>query len=176
METFSKAIRIHKVGIHKKHLHFWRRSEVLEWLRKAKGPYRRLLRENAYNLVHAFFGFPTGWLCYRTAGRIPYMISLRGSDVPGDNARLQLEYKILGPLVFRPIWKHAAALVACSEGLKARALRFLPSARIEVIPNGVDLERFQPMQRDDEKGRTKDGAVALVDGGSAFGHQTSCLF
>ena len=88
--------------------------------------------------------FPTGWLCYRTARRLPYIISLRGSDVPGANARLQLEYKILGPLVFKPIWKKASALVACSEGLKARALKFLPSAEIEVIPNGVDLEQFHP--------------------------------
>lgn len=146
VETFAENIRIHKVGIHKKHLHFWRKTEVLEWLRRAKAPYRRLLRENGYDLVHAFFGFPTGWLCYRTARRVPYVISLRGSDVPGGNARLQLEYRLLGPLVFKPIWKRAAALVACSEGLKTRALRFLPSARIEVIPNGVDLERFHPAE------------------------------
>jgi len=145
-ETFSQNIRIHRVGVHKKHLHFWRKTEVLEWLRKAKSPYRRLLRDNEYDLVHAFFGFPTGWLCYRTAGRLPYVISLRGSDVPGGNARLQLEYKLLGPLVFKPVWKHAAALVACSEGLRTRALKFMPSARIDVIPNGVDLERFHPAQ------------------------------
>jgi glycosyltransferase involved in cell wall biosynthesis len=97
-------------------------------------------------LVHAFFGFPTGWLCYRAAGRLPYVLSLRGSDVPGANARLKLDYKILGPLVFKPIWKKASALVACSEGLKARALQFLPSAQVDVIPNGVDLERFHPAQ------------------------------
>jgi L-malate glycosyltransferase len=146
VEKFAENIRIHKVGIHKQHLHFWRKTEVLQWLRRAKAPYRRLLRENAYDLVHAFFGFPTGWLCYRTAGRVPYVISLRGSDVPGGNARLQLEYKLLGPLVFKPIWKRAAALVACSEGLQARALRFMPSASIDVIPNGVDLERFHPAE------------------------------
>ena len=66
--------------------------------------------------------------------------------MPGQNARLRLEYKILGPLVFKPIWRRASALVACSEGLKSRALKFLPSADIEVIPNGVDLEQFHPAQ------------------------------
>lgn len=144
VETFAPNITIHKVGIHKKDLHFWRKSEVIAWLRKAKPHYRRLLRDNEYDLAHAFFGFPTGWLCYRTAARLPYVISLRGSDVPGENARLQFEYTILGPLVFKPIWERATSLVACSEGLKARALRFLPSAQIDVIPNGVDLERFHP--------------------------------
>jgi len=146
VETLAQNVRIHKVGIDKEHLHFWRKREVVQWLSRAKSHYRTLLRDNAYDLVHAFFGFPSGWLCYRTAEKLPYMISLRGSDVPGDNARLQLDYKILGPLVFKPIWKRASAIVACSEGLKTRALRFLPTAKIDVIPNGVDTERFAPIQ------------------------------
>ncbi len=145
IEQFAENITIYKVGIHKKHLHFWRKIEVIEWLLRAKSHYRRLLRENQYDLAHAFFGFPTGWLCYRTANKLPYIISLRGSDVPGEHARLQLEYRILAG-VFRGIWRNAAALVACSEGLKDRALRFLPSVSIDVIPNGVEIDRFHPAQ------------------------------
>jgi glycosyltransferase involved in cell wall biosynthesis len=144
-EQFAENITIHKVGIHKKHLHFWRRAEVIEWLVKAGFHYRRLLRENNYDLAHAFFGFPTGWLCYRNAGKLPYIISLRGSDVPGQHARLQLDYKILAP-AFRGIWKKASALVACSEGLKERALLFMPSVRIDAIPNGVELDKFFPAE------------------------------
>ena len=144
-ERFSENITIHQVGIHKKHLHFWRRAEVIEWLVKAGFYYRRLLRDNDYDLAHAFFGFPTGWLCYRNAGRLPYIISLRGSDVPGQHARLQLDYKILAP-AFRAIWKKASALVACSEGLKERSLLFMPSVSIDVIPNGVELDRFFPIE------------------------------
>lgn len=144
MERLANNVLIFKIGIRKRHLHLWRRREVLEWLFKAGACYRGMIRKGDYDLVHAFFGFPTGWLCWRTARRTPYIVSLRGSDVPGVNARLQLEYKILGPLVFKPIWKKASALVACSEGLKERALRFLPSAGIDVITNGVDLELFHP--------------------------------
>jgi glycosyltransferase involved in cell wall biosynthesis len=144
-ESFADNVTIYKVGLHKKELHFWRKTEVIEWLFKAKFHYRKLLRENDYDLAHAFFGFPTGWLCYRTANKLPYIISLRGSDVPGEHARLKLDYKILGP-VFGAIWKKAAALVTPSEGLKNRALKFLPSAAIEIIPNGVDLERFGPAE------------------------------
>ncbi len=142
-ETFSKNITIYKVGVHKKQLHYWRKIEIIEWLLKAGFHYRRMLRQRNFNLVHAFFGFPTGWLCYRSVDRLPYIISLRGSDVPGQHARLAVDYKLLGPL-FKAIWKKASALVACSEGLKSRALRFMPSAAIDVIPNGVDLERFFP--------------------------------
>jgi glycosyltransferase involved in cell wall biosynthesis len=148
-ESFADNITIYKVGLHKKHLHFWRKTEVIEWLLKSKSHYRKLLRENEYDFVHAFFGFPSGWLCYRTAGKLPYIISLRGSDVPGEHARFKLDYKILAP-VFKAIWKKAAALVAPSEGLKNRALKFLPSAAIDVIPNGVDLERFKPAETDNK--------------------------
>ncbi len=151
-EELARNIRIHKVGIQKKDLHLWRRGEIIVWLAKAGSFYRRLIGQEKYDLVHAFFGFPTGWLCYRTARRLPYIISLRGSDVPGANARLKLDYKILGPLVFKPIWQKAAALVACSEGLKARALQFLPSAQIQVICNGVDLERFHPTKAANDSG------------------------
>jgi glycosyltransferase involved in cell wall biosynthesis len=140
-ERFAENVTVYKTGLHKKRLHYWRKSEVVEWLVKARGPYRRLLNSNHYDLVHAFFGFPSGYLCYRTAGRIPYIVSLRGSDVPGQHQRLQLEYKLLAPL-FKSVWQGAAALVACSEGLKRRAQRFLPSVDINVIPNGVDIERF----------------------------------
>lgn len=148
-ESFADNINIYKIGLHKKELHFWRKTEVIKWLFKAKFQYCKLLRKNDYDFVHAFFGFPTGWLCYRTAGKLPYIISLRGSDVPGEHARFKLDYKILGP-VFKVIWKKAAALVAPSEGLKNRALKFLPSAAIDVIPNGVDLERFKPVETDDK--------------------------
>ncbi len=144
-ENFADNITIYKVGIHKKHLHFWRRTEVVEWLFKAGFLYKKLIQENDYKFAHAFFGFPTGWLCYRNAGKLPYIISLRGSDVPGDNVRLKLDYKILGP-VFKSIWKKAEMIIACSEGLKNRALKFLPSVTIDVIPNGVELDKFFPVE------------------------------
>lgn len=148
IEKFSENITIYKVGLHKKNLHFWRKGEVIEWLLKARRYYRKLLRENDYDLAHAFFGFPTGWLCYRSRGKLPYVISLRGSDVPGKHTRLKLDYKIFGPLLFKPIWRSAAGLVACSRGLKDRALKFLPSVPIDVIPNGVDIDRFYPDKSD----------------------------
>jgi glycosyltransferase involved in cell wall biosynthesis len=151
-ERFAENINIYKVGIHKKDLHLWKRAEVIEWLIKAGSLYKKLLHEKDYKLAHAFFGFPTGRLCYRNAGKLPYIISLRGSDVPGINTRLKFDYKILAP-VFRAIWKKADLLVACSKGLKERALRFMPSANIEVIPNGIDLDVFNP-SRVHEKSET----------------------
>jgi glycosyltransferase involved in cell wall biosynthesis len=144
IEKISDNVTVYKIGLHKKDMHFWRKTEVIEWLFKAKFYYRKMLRESNYDLAHAFFGFPTAYLCYRSAKKLPYIISLRGSDVPGQHARLKLDYKILGPLLFKPIWRNAALLVACSEGLKQRALQFLSDVSIDVISNGIDLDRFNP--------------------------------
>jgi len=159
-EQLSKNITIYKVGLHKKDLHFWRKIEVIEWLLKAKPYYRRLLRENRYDLAHALFAFPSGWLCYKSADKLPYIISLLGSDVPGKHARLQVDYEILGPLLFKPIWQNASVLTACSQGLKNRALKFLPSASIDVIPTGVDLNQFYP----DKSGKKSDAIKLLTVG------------
>ena len=142
-EKFSQNITIYKIGVHKKNLHYWRKVEVLEWLFKAWFRYRKMVRDNDYDLVHSFFGFPTGWLCYRTAGRLPYIISLRGSDVPGYNVRLGLDYKLTAGL-FRRIWSAAAAVIANSNGLRKLALEFMPNLDIVVIPNGIDTEKYHP--------------------------------
>ncbi|MHC5163436.1 MAG: glycosyltransferase [Planctomycetota bacterium] len=141
VEQFSQNITIHKVAIRKKSLHYWRKTEVIQWLWKADAQLKKLLAENSYDLAHAFFGFPTGWLTYRHRNQLPYILSLRGSDVPGANPRLTLEYKLLGPL-FQKIWKNAQLLIANSSGLAQRAKRFAPSLNYEVIPNGIDTNRF----------------------------------
>lgn len=144
-EEFAKNVTIYKVGLHKKDLHYWLKSEVIEWLIKSRGAYRKLLKENSYNLVHAFFAFPSGYLCYKTKSRLPYVVSLRGSDVPGYNMRLGLDYKLLKGL-FTRIWSSASAIVANSEGLRRLALEFMPEADISVIYNGVNVERFYPVE------------------------------
>jgi glycosyltransferase involved in cell wall biosynthesis len=149
-EIFSENITIYKVGLHKKNLHYWRKTEVFEWLFKARLYYHKMLRRDSYDLIHAFFGFPAGWLCYKTAKRLPYIISLRGSDVPGYNIRLGLDYKLTAGL-FRKIWSSAAMVVANSNGLRNLALEFMPSLDIAVIPNGIDTEKFHPS--DEQKPR-----------------------
>ena len=143
VEKLSDNVTVHKVGVHKKSLHLWRKVEVLEWLFKARFEYRKMIAENDYDLAHAFFGFPTGWLTWLYKRRLAYIISLRGSDVPGKNARLALDYKLLDPL-FKAIWKGAGQVIANSEGLRGRALKFCDSVSIDVISNGVDLNAFSP--------------------------------
>ena len=98
----------------------------------------------------AFFGVPSGiaaWWLKRIFG-IPYVISLRGGDVPGFRPYdFERYHKLLGPFL-RVIWKDASAVVANSKGLRDLALAFDSRVEIPIIANGVELERYAVSSRD----------------------------
>jgi len=129
--------------VKKKELHFWKEAEVIRFLWQARKQCKKLLRNNKYDLCHCFFGFPSGLLGLLNRKKVPYIISLRGSDVPGFNVRFQAHYIILTPL-FRQIWKKSKAVIANSNGLCELALQSAPKQQIEIIPNGIDTNEFSP--------------------------------
>jgi len=110
---------------------------LFAWLRM-----RKLLRAQPYDLVHYFFGLPSGALSLCSFGkhRIPYVVSLRGSDVPlydPHDLPLRISHWLLAPLT-RRIWGNASSVVSNSEGLRKLAASFAPQMRFQVIPNAVD--------------------------------------
>lgn len=120
--------------------------EMLTFLVSAAFTALGSVREWKPDVVIAFFGIPCGpigLLLKLVSGR-PYIVSLRGGDVPGFQPYdLAFFHKILGPFI-RLIWKHAEAVVANSAGLQALGQRFAPELPIGVIPNGVDTQMFFP--------------------------------
>ena len=111
----------------------------------------RFVKKFRPDMVHVFFGIPSGPVAYllKKAYDLPYVIFLGGRDVPRphpDPPLYRLIYGILIPAI-KSIWGNARAVVACSNGLKELALKTDSSARIHVIPDGVDLSRFHPVER-----------------------------
>jgi glycosyltransferase involved in cell wall biosynthesis len=104
------------------------------------------VREFQPDVVHIFFGIPDGpigWLLKRVNG-LPYLISLRGADVPSDEVkRFARQYKVLRPFIHW-LWHDADALVAVSSGLRSYAKETAPDLPIQVIPNAIDLSAFTP--------------------------------
>ncbi len=102
------------------------------------------------NATLAFFGVPSGvvaWLIKKLYG-IPYIISLRGGDVPGFRPYdFRVYHRLMAPFL-RIIWKNASALVANSNGLRQLASAFAPHFAIPTIPNGVDLDSYKTADRD----------------------------
>jgi glycosyltransferase involved in cell wall biosynthesis len=120
--------------------------EQLAFIAAASGRAPGLVRQFRPEVVLAFFGMPSGaaaWLL-KASFRIPYVVSLRGGDVPGFRPYdFRTYHKLIGPLL-RLIWHAASAVVANSNGLRDLARAFEPSIAVPVVPNGVDLARYVP--------------------------------
>lgn len=144
---FSDRIKIYFLDINKNHaLHDQSLGNLLKYSRQARRVSRALINKYKYDLVHAFFGIPCGYLAMKTG--LPYIVSLRGSDVPFYSRK----YKWMDQFIFKKlsrdyIWRRATAVVANSEGLRQLALQSSPAQKISVIPNGVDTNKFFPNEK-----------------------------
>ncbi len=100
------------------------------------------------DVVHIFFAIPDGpigWVLKRTH-KLPYLISLRGADVPTDEVkRFALAYKILQLRpIFAALAQDAEAVVSVSNGLRSQAHEITADIPIEVITNAIELNMFTP--------------------------------
>lgn len=95
----------------------------------------------AYDLIHAHFGH-CGWLA-RSQFRRPVVVSFMGSDLLGT-PRAGGHVPWLSRLVVRAN-KRLARLVQGVIVKSEEMARVVASVQAHVIPNGVDLQLFQPM-------------------------------
>lgn len=146
-EKIGGNINIHKIpiGKDKNNLHYQSQKDLIVYAWKAYFFSKKLIRKNKYDLSHSFFSVPCGFisLLLKWRHKIPYIVSLRGADVPGYSERFSVIYKFLTPVI-KVIWKNASLVVSNSEGLKNLALKSRPRQKIEVIYNGADIEEFKP--------------------------------
>lgn len=163
LEKIGNNIKIYKlpIGKNKKNLHFQSKKDLLIYTWKAYWYSKKLLKKNKYDLTHSFFSVPCGFLSLilKQTNKLPYVISLRGADVPGYSERFSKLYNILKPII-KFIWKKADAVVSNSKGLKDLALKSKPSQKIIIIYNGTDIENFKP----DEKVKNKEKLIITLGG------------
>lgn len=143
IEKVSEKISVHRLPVGKRSLHYWRPVELARYTWRAILYIRRLTRETHYDICHCWSGWPPGLIGLLFRQRIPYIVALRGSDVPGYSARLAKLDQIVFKPMSRIVWGRAKSLIANSEDLRRLALQTL-SIPIQVIPNGVDCEKFRP--------------------------------
>jgi glycosyltransferase involved in cell wall biosynthesis len=110
-----------------------------------------LIRRWRPDIILAFFGVPSGAVAcmVKALSGIPYVVSLRGGDVPGFRPYdFAVYHRFLSPLL-RLVWKQAAAVVANSQGLLSLAEDFYREVDIQIIPNGVDISQFNQSENRD---------------------------
>ena len=110
----------------------------------------QVARRYEVDRVIAFFSVPGGviarWL--QLSRPMPYVVSVRGGDVPGTEPKLSGFYRLLTGLR-RHIFRHAREIVAPSTGLKELSEAADPIF-VRVIPNGVDPTFFRPREDQEE--------------------------
>lgn len=122
----------------------------------------KLIFKHKYDITH-FFGFPGGLVSLLFRWRYKYIISLRGVDVPGYNARFKMFYIVYKPLAWL-IWKFASRVIANSQGLRDLAKKTTPRKKIDVISNGIDTKKFKPVSE-----TRKSNIFTVTAGGTLFG-------
>ncbi len=149
------GMRIYRVPSWRKGIHDCGMLGAYSYVGFALRKRQKLLKNTKYDLEHFFFSLPTGILSLSPIRRRkqPYIVSLRGSDVPGYdlfNQKLEKFHKILLPLT-KSIWRNASAVVALSQGLKDIAVKAAPDQEIDIISNGIEVDLFYPIARAEKK-------------------------
>lgn len=102
-------------------------------------------RFGQFDILDAHFFYPDGVAGVRLARHFgkPVVVTARGSDINAAAREL-----IAGTWIRRAA-RQCAAMIAVSTALRdAMVARGLPAAAITVLRNGVDLERFRPLGRE----------------------------
>lgn len=138
------------------------RSNVLEMFHfawKAVIDGRSIVKEFKPDAMISFFAIPSGlvaWYFKKKFG-VPYVVSLRGGDVPGFLPENLKWHHILSAPLTNLVWKNAKSIVANSEGLREladkTAVRY--GMKVSMIPNGVDREVFKPRTDDAQNSTTR---------------------
>ena len=85
----SAAVTIHRLPVRKRTNQYWRPSELAQWTARALHYSRQLVARQRFDLGHCWSGWPAGVIGRALSKQIPYLVSLRGSDVPGYSERLR---------------------------------------------------------------------------------------
>jgi glycosyltransferase involved in cell wall biosynthesis len=103
---------------------------------------RRALRSIRPDLVHCADFDPSGLLAARGAARSPLVVTY-------NTPELRPSYNALGRAVVRAAWATRPWVIFTSNSDRATGIERDPIAaeRSEVIPYGIDLERFAPQDR-----------------------------
>ncbi|MGH9355107.1 MAG: glycosyltransferase [Terriglobia bacterium] len=104
---------------------------------------RRRLRHSRYDLIHAHFGW-SGWVA-RSQLNVPVVVSFMGDDVLGRfkrDGRIALAGHLLRASSFI-LARMASAVIVKSPQMKTA----MGLDSVRVIPNGVDLDLFRPMEQ-----------------------------
>ena len=145
-EPFSDRIRLYKVPVRNKNIHHSSNRELIEYAARGLRLALKLHGKQSYDLCFAWSAVPAGAiaLALRRFTGLRYILRVCGPDIPGFELRYQTIHILIAPLI-RRVWRGADRTIAKSQ----REIEMIHAADRHVdcllIPNGVDVERFEPV-------------------------------
>jgi glycosyltransferase involved in cell wall biosynthesis len=110
----------------------------------------RVLAQYPFDLIDAHYFYPDGVAAILLGRRFgkPVVITARGTDV-----NLIARYRLPRAMI-RWAARHASGMITVACALKDKLVGLgIPAERIEVLRNGVDLQHFRPVDREDWRRR-----------------------
>lgn len=105
---------------------------------------RHLRSKDKFNIIDAHFGYPDGYAA-TLLGKwfsVPVCITMRGTEVPHAKSFLKRRHLIKA-------MERASQLFSVSSSLKEHAVNLgIDESKIQVVGNGVDVERFYPVSKE----------------------------
>lgn len=142
--TVDRGVVLHRIGSLRRRVDRANLIEMLSFVLHASLVVPRMARRLGFDGCIVFFSLPCGpigWLAKAVSG-LPYVVALRGGDVPGTEPGIERLQQLLTPLR-RAVLTGARAVIANSFGLAAFSRAADPHP-VDVIPNGVDTSFFMP--------------------------------
>jgi teichuronic acid biosynthesis glycosyltransferase TuaC len=146
----DQVASLRKVGVHVDVLHvarpeggrgvYWRLGRKVEEAVAASEP----------DLVHVAYGGVTAYLVTRAIRDRPVLVTYHGSDLDAGRsnaAPLDALALRVGILASRRAARRAAGIIVVAPHLYDLLPRSVDRARVWIVPNGVDLSRFRPLER-----------------------------
>jgi len=113
----------------------------------------------AYDLVHAQFGSACGFSTSFAPGR--KLLTLRGTDLLGMDTGtwLDLAHGLACRAFTRTSLRSFDVIVVMSRRMRTELVeKFAPQAAVEVLPDGIDLSAFRPVDRVEARRQLGEGS------------------
>jgi teichuronic acid biosynthesis glycosyltransferase TuaC len=142
---------LRKLGLDVEVLHLDRGSYGRRVYWKLPRDLRRAVEQGQPALVHVTYGGVMAFLATRAVRDRPVVVYFRGSDLLGSSAdALPRRFTIhLGVRASRRAALRASGVMVDSENLRAALPRGAAEGNVWVVPSGIDLDRFLPLDQDE---------------------------
>ncbi len=105
---------------------------------------RQMKKDFSFDLIDAHWAYPDGYAagCLAKRLNVPYTVTVRGSDI-----NVFAKERLRGKLIIRSLMK-ADRIICVSKALQNNLLKVgIPLEKTEVAENGVDYQKFYPVQK-----------------------------